>query len=989
MSKLYKGINFLIIAKNSEDRTRLQTELGTRLRENSCRNVEYYINDNSESITTLIDSRRLYREQQFSNIPLHFIISETTDFPFYKYAAFQLLIPIVTAEWVDKCILHQRFVKASLHSPDERHALKDCNIYISSQSFNYSERLLLHELCTALGATCTETISNRTTHLIASNKLDSCLLSVKQFNEDHDNRYHTIQFVYPTWTIECFKKQRLINENDHLIAPADDEEKLRELWDMVLNDIDFEMNSQQKFMKNRCFYLSHDLQLDGRMFRFLTSFIEKHGGELVSSVFERCDSFIGVSCLTEEYEIAVSKNLNTGNLIWLLRMWSFNEFLCPKSQGLLCIPFKRKLFSKNELKITYTNYYGMQRSYIHLLTSILGGTSTPELSKQNTHLISRFDYGKKFETVKRWKSTNENSSCFLVNHKWLEMCYKDGMRYDCNKKEFQEFENDSQDSISSMLGQVCFETDQDEVEVYCNGDKDSIVTSSTVIASSREPSFLEEDITKHTNPADVYLPEVINNSVHDKDKSKMPTQNPAEFDQDQAEIKTSSEDITKTEKTSVDTANSINCDKNKSPEHHRTPVDLKIDDARSEPQDRSVPQDTRHEDPEYPKEANELAESTFDKTKISPGILKDSNSCDQDGDSESNKITQENILESNESISTELPLPVTPATSQNIMTKEEVELSLSYNKRRAAAEAAIKLHTNIESLNEFQKSNYKRRKVGKMLLPEEKLLIEQRRKLAAEARGMLSGIFKEGERHKIYEIHAVCTGFDVSEMLSKLDMEVLNQLGVYIASDSSDASQQKINCLMAPKRLRTEKFLSALSNDHLKYIIKNTFLTELITHVKQGDPLRSEEHTLLLEPRKFSIPDLDVEKILNRKQFEGKLFSNANITHVNLLQEDVKSVDVVTRILRNHGMQQINVLTKKDLKLDRLICNCGPSATTHDRESEGYVFIANKGTGLSRIKKLATKEQLDKVLVVDWDWCVESIFHLETNIESALWHHNF
>ncbi|CDH09957.1 uncharacterized protein ZBAI_01741 [Zygosaccharomyces bailii ISA1307] len=488
-SKLFEHLNFLIVVTKPEQLTAAK---GTAdlLRAHSCQICSIFKSYDVDLQDK--DVKSWFAEEVTEGNLIHFIISEDCTFPFYQVAAFDFLIPVVNSGWIFECISTKRHVRTSPFSPDPRHIFKDFQIYVSRHSFNSSEYLFYTEAVHALGGTCVDFLSSRTTHLITKDCRDPGILAVLNYG-----KAEPMKFVYPTWAIQSFKQFTVAPVEVHQIDPADATEsvkaKMDELWSVV-NDMSFAKPS--RIWENHRFIISMDVSLSRDLYSTLIQFLESNGGGVHRHLDEtditktKADCYIGKSVTSKEYEVAEEATLNLGNIIWIFYMWSFGRFL-PPSAKLIFSPFKRRIFETNQLIMAYTNFFGQQRFYIQRLVNCLGGYTTSELSKKNTHLLCRFPFGKKYETAIKW------DKCIITNHLWVEECYMQAQRLDPLRPEFQQIP--VKDGLKTTLGQIQWnEPDQSQEEINSKkaGENESDFPHTMLTSQPNEKKDSTENATK-------------------------------------------------------------------------------------------------------------------------------------------------------------------------------------------------------------------------------------------------------------------------------------------------------------------------------------------------------------------------------------------------------------------------------------------------------------------------------------------------------------
>lgn len=169
------------------------------------------------------------------------------------------------------------------------------------------------------------------------------------------------------------------------------------------------------------------------------------------------------------------------------------------------------------------------------------------------------------------------------------------------------------------------------------------------------------------------------------------------------------------------------------------------------------------------------------------------------------------------------------------------------HKRRAKTKAAEKLHTDMESLNEFQKISKRKRTPD--ILPEELVEIKKKKVLDAKADEIISAL---NLSQKPYRIRAVLT--NCHENLSEMDLLLLSKIGVIITPNI----EPNTNTIIAPKKARTAKFLKSFSFKPLKYALLPTFITHLLSRISKAQPLE-------FDMTKYFIPDISADVLQKTK----------------------------------------------------------------------------------------------------------------------------
>ncbi|SCU99388.1 LADA_0H19460g1_1 [Lachancea dasiensis] len=902
-SKLFNDLNFVIVVED-ESVPWVKT-LCERLTSNAAK--KYILHKNTPNNANLT-SEKLIKQEMLSvfNEDIHVIVSKTADFWFYRVAAFDLLIPVVTPDWVEACISTNRITRASGFSPDPQQVLKGYQIYLSRHSFNTSEYAFYSALINILGGICIDYLSSRASHIVSTDPQDPAITAVANIKNLN------IKYVLPTWIVQVFIERQCLEETGHLLSPddhpADVKLQAQKLWEGVDGE---GIIISDKFLRNHKFFLSLDLTLPSQCYKFFVNLIQAAGGQVArhieSSDIRKSagDCFVGLSIDSEEHTQAIAEKLIIGNVAWVFYMWCCNSFVLP-NEKLLLSPLRPRLFQKGELIVGYTAYLGQQRHYIQKLVEALGGVSTTEFTRKNTHLVTCFPSGQKYDAAMRWKDT-----CTVVNHLWLEDCYRLQRQVPCNDAKYTHIPVSG--GLSTRLGQMPME------EHTC---EDEDVTDTIIPNDILDNSPGQVSVT----PGD----SLCENAVDAPSDDSIQLQN--HFDEAIGEAgcgKGTEDQVPQGSflvQQQIDSALDENNDSNKNP---------------------GLAQG--HSLPEKSIITNEL---TGDE-RLPHGS--DTNIPHQD-------MSQ---LNKNDSLAP-LETVLSKETSPDISSSPASQLLSSGNSRRAKEKAALKLHTDMEALNEFEE-NWKRKR-NRSLLPEELHKLKQLKTIEDKVRELLENAtypekIKGKKSKRPYDIVAVCTG--CHEVINDLDLELLRMLGITILKTIN----AQCNCIIAPKKMRTAKFLTSLSCHPLKYALLPEFISSILS-IFHGT---TTSEGPLPDLRDFSIPELDFS-VLEKTSLPTKVFQRAGITSINLTDDVPGGHEVLSSILKAHGVLQIKVLSKKFTEEDVVV-------NKSKRKSPTHILIAQKATQAKRFGKMFQNEGESKVLVVEWNWCVKSIFNLEADIE--------
>lgn len=960
VSKLFAHLNFLIIDDDNENKGNIQNVNDT-LKDAGCENIYTYITTSTE-ILDLNDSKQMFIKE-YDTKDLHFIVSNNINFPFYRVAAFDYLIPVVTTFWVKECVERNHLLRTLNFSPDPRHILKDTTIYIARNlTMSNADYRFYTEIVTSLGGMCVESLTNKITHLVATSNSNPVVINFCQAVKNLDN----IKIVYPTWLIHCFKTQQYIKESTHQIevnitsngssqSNINSDERIEDLWDEVESKSIHPSTLQ--YLQGHKFIVDLELSLSSQLYSFLIQLIKHYGGSFLPYIDindietnKQIDCFIGGSINTKGYETCEKKGLHTGNIIWFFNIWSFQSFLPPQKK-IIWSPFKHKIFKSKDLLLSHTNYFGQERIYIQKLTELLGGSTTTSLSSSNTHLLAKFPYGKKFVNA-----VTKKPNCKVVNHLWLEKCYDQGKVLDATLKDFKDYDIGKK-SLSSFLNQI----GKVDLTVEENKLTSSKLVNSQSILNDSISSDEDTDLGFSTaNENDTTIPDV--NKSAPVGNSSVLVSTPTLMAKKQPSIELSSDFVSSIEPAATSEENSTepHVNKNKS---IGQPAKSEKDDEDEYNNLFGVLTETVDNPDSFNKENKE--------TPNTPAASRQTSSA------KVNKVSlEEPTIEENTNEATSATKePLTPPVDNIVSSFVDPILP---RRRAARAKAEKRLHEDIESLNEFEK-NRKKKRIGN-LLPTEIKKLEHIKEVKKQAKDTILGLknLPSGEnddeilkqlKHS-YNIKAFVTG--CHDELCESNIEKLSLFGVQIVNEY----QKMLNCIIAPKKLRTVKFLNALSFHPLEYVISPDFITHLIKNIDSGEnPVNNVNVEL------YKIKDIS-DEVLEKTKMNNKLFDRAYISNINIASDVPGSLDTISSILMNHGIKEVQRLSKKPFLTNnhphkKILLQNGKMI-----HPPKCVIISGNNPTLRKWKKTWNEQNDgsgDGLLIVSWDWCVGNIFQLDVD----------
>lgn len=327
--------------------------------------------------------------------------------------------------------------------------------------------------------------------------------------------------------------------------------------------------------------------------------------------------------------------------------------------------------------------------------------------------------------------------------------------------------------------------------------------------------------------------------------------------------------------------------------------------------------------------------------------------------------------------------------------------------RSAKQKAALKLHADMSDLNDYtvmsksvnkMKSYMKEleeqtasKKKGPILerkidseqniasnttttIPKKRSLSEKEALESLNEKKKVAPNKKSGE--SAFKVIAIMTGCEHELTMSRVDVVKLSRAGIKVVNDST-STKFPINTIIAPRILRTEKFLKSLSK--ISKIIHPNYLIEVLKIMESENDIGWTELS-----KKLNIDDYSLEKVISNKEIDqelgitdkkqnglknlvtslnkGKIFAN---TKLNLSTSLNGGVNLITDILETHGLNEsrsFKSVTASNAK--QLLKN----------ENEDVIFIAHKTKDSKSIGVL--KKIVPNIVIVEWDWCVKSIFKM-------------
>lgn len=343
-----------------------------------------------ESLKTILDPliphdiSEVFDVQDFNSVQLlnkkelaqyTHVISNSIDFPQYKVLTDELLIPVVTSEWLHLSVKKKSVASTKPFSPDPRNFFR-CVSLATTSSLNDDLACFMEASVKTFGGTFSHELKKTLTHLISLDSSDDSTKMIKAYNEVNTEGVN-IHIVSPNWVTDSILLGQLLSEDDYSL----DSRKKKQNIDIP------------EFVKGLKFKCAGDLS------DLFTNLECEEAPELIITRFY--DANVAIKQRSFDYLLALFKEKST-----TLSKDSLLYFPHPKTP---ILGMKHLLFS-------ITNYTGDARYYIEELITRMGGKCNKNLKASGTHLIAASSVGKKYEYANLWNIK-------VVNHTWIEDCF--------------------------------------------------------------------------------------------------------------------------------------------------------------------------------------------------------------------------------------------------------------------------------------------------------------------------------------------------------------------------------------------------------------------------------------------------------------------------------------------------------------------------------------------------------------------------------------
>lgn len=984
---VFQDLNCLVLClKDSLWKLAEAIETINLLRDNGSGKVELFEmdTDNADDIS-LLEGKLRNNDTEF-----HFIICPHLNTEFYKKFSFQWLIPVVEPKWVEKCILSEKLVKVNPYANYPTFILKEFTIYISKTTFNDTEYWLLCQLVTYLGGFITTNLSSQVSHIISNNCNDPILKSVIFFKEEKEKneQKNFPTFVYPNWILNCFRTGNIDTDlfeirninNDNLVYSSGNSF-------LVTNWI---WLKPTRFLQDCNIVI--DLNINDSLLNFIRKIIENLGGNVITNAKYKITLKDHIYLSDSNNDVFIKKN----TISWLFNCILQDRFIPTSSQLISQIPTQityntsdniidKKTHDRKLLKICYTNFYGIQKFHIQNLINLLNCSPYDNLTKDCDILITRFPKGSKYKHVKEiW-----DTKCAIVNYCWLEDSLIENNLKDVNDPKYNDFDKILHFDTNKLIESKKYLESKAEISRKLSTllqREDSIIDEKTIITSSPLKSDdLNLDSNKNKIPGSINIDDI---GFHINDKFEQPMANNSDLEVTRTAsvdtLDSASNSFIEISGTHVppsgqqNTQNAIDSvplpavqsyNQAISPEKFDNLTDhvsylpinnsswnksnlynqkLDFEEAKKN-EDVGKKSETKSND-KIDSGSNESVENNFDVDVKAKETLDLSTVEAQKEKSMENNINSSTLSTQNHTQNETMPIDELDLEKPNIEKQTRVKAIQRSSKRRKTSPKNIDTNTDSENISSQEIINIK-------------------------ASEIISQSFINGKSIKpLYCMNAVYT--NCLDIVSKIDVKILELLGVKLFENVTNSNKQKLNTIIAPKRLRTVKFFIGLSFQPLEFCLTHYFILDLLQIVHDNVEM-TEKTSINLDLNKYRIPEV-TDEVLKLTNLPTKVFERHGITSINVIHDIPGGAPTITRILQNHGIKKIKMLSRSFTKSDIEANDTADSAVI-----PRYIFVATRQTQVKKFTKLINNStKKDTIFIVEWNWIVDAIFKLRIDFQS-------
>lgn len=445
--------------------------------------------DDIKSILTAHGAANVYVKHNYDNDENYLrsskrithIICEEINFIEYETAR-EHMVPVTTPLWVTNCVNYNKTQPVKVYNPDPKYFMSECFVCVAD-NLPPGDKELIYGGVAAFGGHYLDDLSKFTTHLISLDmKTEKAIIALAAVAGgavgSKDDPVPAIKVVLPHWVDDCFKAGRMLDEGPYLLPnPPILRDGKREAasvldivnvetqlsqdnqWEIPQDDDHNNTNNKKgntentKFLQNKRVFIYSDYNVSERLFKTIVDLVERHGGIMTETFKEDdIDIYIGKYRRGKYFQQScASKRIIVGTMEWLYSLFVSKSWRLPTNSNLLHYPVPMgPIDDFKGLKISITNYSGLARVYLSTLISIMGGSFTKSLGKDNDYLVAASEEGRKFEAAsKKW------SHIKIVNHYWVEDCFaKWELLDDQADPRYKYFGNESDQNVEHLLGTV-------------------------------------------------------------------------------------------------------------------------------------------------------------------------------------------------------------------------------------------------------------------------------------------------------------------------------------------------------------------------------------------------------------------------------------------------------------------------------------------------------------------------------------------------------
>ncbi|KSA00553.1 uncharacterized protein AC631_03694 [Debaryomyces fabryi] len=514
---MFQGSAFLVVV--SEEFTEEEVNDTVSMLEQN--NAKVFIKEEHDNEVNYLGTEAV------SNTPIDHIICKTVEFIEYNLAQISM-IPITTPEWVFDSVSRAKISNPKVYSPDPKLFLKDTFVCVAD-NLPVGDKEAIYGGVRAFGGQYLDDLTRYTTHLIAMDmNNDKSVIATSAINTTQDNGDKIdIKIVLPHWIDDCLKMGKKLDEEPYMLpSPSLLNRTLGAIDSPVITDDDILPinSSKSSFLDNKLFYISPDYNISDRLTNAIGALIKKHGGKVTTQFNPKVvDIYIGQYRAGEPYISSCKSNrIIVGNLQWLYSIIVTNKWKLPINSNLLHYPIPPTPIPEfQKLKISVTNYSGDARFYLSKLITILGGTFTKTLTRDNDFLVAAKPEGKKYEAANvKWKSEDGNN-IKIVNHLWLEECFANWKLIEYERPQFQ-FLGNNANGVEKLLCKT--KLNQNVLENWYNLDnmaseKENVADSMSEDESTQPKNRLNTK-TNTTNKSPLTNDSITDENIEEKEEEE-------------------------------------------------------------------------------------------------------------------------------------------------------------------------------------------------------------------------------------------------------------------------------------------------------------------------------------------------------------------------------------------------------------------------------------------------------------------------------------